>query len=97
DTTAKRRRKLKLNEEAEQSEESVPNSPTPPENIEDQKDEEMQEGEEEEKGTHEIATLTAQDVETQVPNLEARVLKKPRSRRTRGEHIPPAMGYAEDA
>ena len=36
-------------------------------------------------------------METQVPNLEAKVPKPQQSRRTSGEHIPPAMGYAEDA
>ncbi|KAH9327786.1 hypothetical protein KI387_007964, partial [Taxus chinensis] len=37
ETTEKRRRKLKLNEEVEESEESTPNSPTPPENKEEPK------------------------------------------------------------
>ncbi|KAH9331391.1 hypothetical protein KI387_003499, partial [Taxus chinensis] len=78
------------------SEESTPNSPTPLGNVEEQKDEEMKDREEEDKGTNETTTKTTQDIETQVPNLEAQVPKQPRSRRTSGEHIPPAMGYAED-
>ncbi|KAH9300460.1 hypothetical protein KI387_012043, partial [Taxus chinensis] len=53
--------------------------------------------EEDEKRPKETTAEEVQDMETQVPNLEAKVPKQQRSRRTSGEHIPPAMGYAKDA
>ncbi|KAH9324006.1 hypothetical protein KI387_044463, partial [Taxus chinensis] len=81
EATMQRRRKPKLNEEAKESEESAPNYPTLLENIEEQKDEESKERGEEEKEIEETAAETTQDIETQVPNLEAKVPKHQPSRR----------------
>ncbi|KAH9310939.1 hypothetical protein KI387_025974, partial [Taxus chinensis] len=67
----------------------MPKSPTPPDNKEKPEDEHMKDGEEGEKEVDEIATEIAQETITQVP-------KKPRSKRTSGEYLPPFMGYAKD-
>ncbi|KAH9300871.1 hypothetical protein KI387_012454, partial [Taxus chinensis] len=74
-----------------ESEESTPNYPTLPDNTEEQG--EVSKGkEEDEKIPEETPAEDVQDMETQVPNLEAKVPKQQRSRRTTGEHVPPAMG-----
>ncbi|KAH9300926.1 hypothetical protein KI387_012509, partial [Taxus chinensis] len=65
------RRKLKLNEEVEEFEESTPNSCTLLEDTEEE-GEASKEKEEEDKRLEEIGAEDVQDMETHVPNLEAK-------------------------
>ncbi|KAH9301074.1 hypothetical protein KI387_012657, partial [Taxus chinensis] len=58
ETTKKRIRKLKLNEDAEELKESVLKYPTPPENVEEPNDEDMKYGEQREKETDETMQET---------------------------------------
>lgn len=75
EVTMSRRRKQKLNEDVEESEESTLNSPTLTKNMDEKKGDESKEKGDEEEGPAETATETIQDMETQVPNLEAKVPK----------------------
>ncbi|KAH9306707.1 hypothetical protein KI387_011111, partial [Taxus chinensis] len=94
--TERKRRKLKLNEEAEESVESMYGTPVQLEYVEEPRDEDMKDEEEGEKEVEKIEHDISQIIKDPNPNLGTQIHKGPRMKRTNVEYVGPSMGYAED-